>query len=173
MLEHLRGTFHPVAAGAANGRIPFFQHKDISGSSMYRQAEGPALDGCEITVEMRRLDDLLPPNLARPVLLKIDTQGHEIEVIRGAERLLEVTDVAILETSMMQFREGIPVFADVIAEMAARNFAVYDLLEGHSRMLDGALAQVDVVFVPTASRLRQDPRFFDDLQLRDYLGVAS
>jgi FkbM family methyltransferase len=168
-VRHLNAEFHPVAAGAEDSTVTFFVHDDVSGSSLYRQAEGPVLDGREVTVPMRRLDTLLPAVLDRPVLMKIDTQGHEMGVIEGAAGLLRQIDVVILETSMVAFREGIPEFADVVIAMQTLGFRVYDLLEGHERALDGALAQVDVAFVPQASPLRADPRFFNDQQLSAYV----
>ena len=169
LLREINGDYHAVAAGAEDGAVAFFNHDDISGSSLYAQVEGEALDGQRIEVPMRRLDSLLPCDMARPVLLKVDTQGHELAVIEGARELLPTIDAVILETSMMEFRTGIPIFHEVIAAMAARGFVVYDLLEGHERLLDGALAQVDVAFVPKMCSLRADKRFFSNEQLQEYL----
>lgn len=167
--SELDADYFLVAAGAEDREVSFFVHDDVSGSSLYKQAEGEVLDGRSRTVTMRRLDTILPTELARPVLLKIDTQGHEIDVLKGAPNLLKQVDLILLEASLMGFRKDAPEIGDVIHAVSEMGFSVYDLLEGHSRALDGALAQVDIAFVPNDSRLRADPRFFSDEQLAGYV----
>jgi monoamine oxidase len=54
---------------------------------------GPALD-------VRRLDDFGP--FAGPILLKLDVEGFEAEVLKGAQVTLRDTDVIISEVSVMQ-----------------------------------------------------------------------
>jgi FkbM family methyltransferase len=51
-----------------------------------------------ITVACVRLDDVLEPDkLRRPLVIKIDTQGSEVNVLEGAPRLLAAADLLILE----------------------------------------------------------------------------
>jgi hypothetical protein len=52
-------------------------------------------------------------------------------------------------------------------------FVVYDLLEGHMRDIDGALAQIDLAFVRKDSALRQQNASFDTAQLAAYLNRPS
>ena len=47
------------------------------------------------TVAIKRLDDLFPkPRLRGPVVVKIDVEGYELPVLRGAESVLRMPDVA-------------------------------------------------------------------------------
>ena len=55
--------------------------------------------------------------------------------------------MVILEVSLFQFVEGGPELHNVVAFMKAKGFVAYDMFGGHTRPLDGALAQVDIVFV--------------------------
>jgi FkbM family methyltransferase len=166
--ERLNAEVIIAAAGAENGEITIHVHEDLTGSSVLRQAEGAAADGVARKVPIVRLDAVMTAPPARPCLVKLDTQGTELAVIDGlGDRLAEV-DVFIIETSFLPFREGAAQFADVVCRLADLGFAVYDILEGHMRALDGALAQVDLVAVPLDSPLRRDPRFFSDEQLRSY-----
>ena len=48
---------------------------------------GAEYDAGSIRVEMRRLDDIIPDKSIGVV--KIDTEGHEFEVLKGSERLLK------------------------------------------------------------------------------------
>ena len=68
-----------------------------------------------------------------------------------------------LEVSMMEYR-----MVRLYCMMSYAQFVAYDILEGHSRVLDGALAQVDLASVPVASPLRKQ-RAFSPGQLDRYL----
>ncbi len=171
--QRLDAEYFLVAAGAENGEISFNVHDDISGSSIFEQVEGKALDGEARKTPMRRLDSLLPDRLERPVLLKIDTQGAEIEVLKGLGARIADIDLMILETTMMPMRHGIPQFADIVRFCDEAGFAVYDVLEGHMRSLDGALAQIDLAFVRKDSPLRSQVAYFSPEQLAEYLRRPS
>jgi FkbM family methyltransferase len=171
-IERLKKTldaeYIAAAAGARDGEIEFNVHNDLSGSSAFAQAEGQAADGIKRRVRAVRLDSVLPKNLPRPCLLKIDTQGAELDVMEGlGDRVLEM-DVVIVETSLMRFRKEAPELAEVVQRFDQLGFVAYDLLEGHVRFLDNALAQVDFAFVPKTSSLRRDTRFFTEEQLTRY-----
>ena len=178
-LEEFRGTLEKLcrdldadyflaAAGASNGAIVINLHDDLSGSSVLAQAEGEVFDGTKRRVPLVRLDSILPESPESPCLLKIDVQGTELDVLEGLGDRIEAMDVIIVETSLMPFRVNVPEFADVIARLHELGLVIYDILEGHVRHLDNALAQVDLVFVKKTSPLRQDPRFFSSDQLRQY-----
>jgi FkbM family methyltransferase len=163
------GHAHPVAAGERDGSIDFFVHPDTSGSSTKRQYEGEFFDGEKVTVPVRRLDSLISRPLQRPALLKIDTQGAELEVLAGAGQLMDEIDVVIIEVSFHQFREGAPELHEVVAQMAALGFRAYETLEGHYRAVDNAQAQVDIAFVRNDSRLRAVKSYFSDEQAKAYM----
>jgi hypothetical protein len=98
-------------------------------------------------------------SLQGPYLVKVDTQGFELEVLRGASAVLEQTEVLILEVSFFRLFTSNPIFSEVVAFMADRGFEFYDLLGSSTRPLDGALAQADVVFARRDGMLRRQERF--------------
>ena len=53
-----------------------------------------------------------------------------------------------------------PLFAAVVAQMAAQGFVLYDLCSTRRRAADGALFQSDVLFVREDSPLRSPKPFF-------------
>lgn len=169
LAQRLGGVAFSVAAGAADGSMDFFVHPDVSGSSAKRQLEGPFFDGQQIQVPVRRLDSLIPLPIVRPCLLKIDTQGAELEVLEGSTGILDEVDVVIIEVSFHQFREGAPEFHAVVGRMSELGFRAYETLEGHLRTVDNALAQVDIAFVRETSSLREHKTFFSPEQARRYL----
>ena len=170
--QTLSAHYFAAAAGAVNGETTINVHGHLSGSSLLRQAEGPLLDGAPRIIPVRRLDGLLPADVVQPCLLKIDTQGTELEVVEGLGTRIDSIDVMLIETSLLPFREGTAQLFDVVADLKARGFVVYDVIGGHCRALDNALAQVDLVLIPENHRLRQDARFFSDAQLHEYMAAA-
>jgi FkbM family methyltransferase len=168
--KKLGGIFFNVAAGKEHGQVEFYLHDDITGSSLLKQLEDDErINGTLITVPMERLDVLLPKEIKRPSLLKVDTQGLEIDVIKGAHGLLNSIDIVILEASFHKFRQGAPEIADVIGYMNGLGYVPYEILEGHYRSIDNALAQVDLVFVRKDSILRENETFFSAGQVDKYL----
>lgn len=167
--RELNAKVFNVAAGATDGSIEFFVHPDTTGSSSYKQLEGTFFDGTSVMVPVRRLDQIIDQPLARPALLKIDTQGAELEVLAGAEGILDQLDVIIVEVSFHEFRQGAPEVHDIVIRMAELGFRCYEVLEGHYRSVDNALAQVDFAFVKKESDLRAVKSFFSKEQAIKYL----
>jgi FkbM family methyltransferase len=65
-------------------------------------------------VEVRTLDEIFEPvQLARPVLLKLDVQGFELEALRGAGQVMASVDTVLTECSFVPFYEGQALFEDV------------------------------------------------------------
>lgn len=93
------------------------------GSSLeqYREGVRDFVAAREEEVELATLDDIyrreaptLPPVDKR--LLKVDTQGHEVRVLRGAAETLRLVDAALVECSFVrQFEGQDPSFAEVTA----------------------------------------------------------
>jgi FkbM family methyltransferase len=100
-----------------------------------------------VTLPMNTLDNV-------PLLLKLDVQGFELEVLAGGRRTLRLSDVVIMEVSLLPCNDGGPLFADVIAFMKEEGFVVFDFCGQHRREGDKVLVQTDVAFVRHDSRLR-------------------
>lgn len=81
-------------------------------------------------VPVRRLDrvcdDVLPTG-ARRVFLKSDTQGYDMQVIRGARGCLERLPAIQLELPVLEVYQGAPNYLDAIAELTALGYEVTGL----------------------------------------------
>lgn len=88
-----------------------------------------------VEVEMRTLDDVLPPLLAemgaRAPYLKLDTQGYDIEVARGASRSLASVVALQTEASVTPIYAGMPGYRDSIDYFAARGFRLGGIFAVH------------------------------------------
>jgi hypothetical protein len=68
------------------------------------------------------------PGLSTPILIKVDTEGSDLEVLQGGIELLRVTDTVIVEVSISRrFEEGYT-FEDMVLFMKQNGFYVYDFL---------------------------------------------
>jgi FkbM family methyltransferase len=87
--------------------------------------EFAGVDGDE-TIEVRRLDELVPslPALrqAKRALLKTDTQGFDLEVIRGAREFLAQTVAIQVELSVLPIYADAPTYQCVIDELRGLGF---------------------------------------------------
>lgn len=91
-----------------------------------------------------------------PDLLKLDVQGHEMEVLKGAEKCLGNAAVCILEISLLNLGDNTPLLVDMIGFMDQKGFQAYDISQFMRRPFDKALYQVDMFFVKKESWLIAD-----------------
>ena len=92
-------------------------------------------------VPVRTLDSITR-DYEGPFGIKIDTEGYEIEVIRGAFETLKQTQFVIAETSVRPRYEDGYRFSDFVAAMAKHGFEVLDFI----RPVRPGAADCDVLF---------------------------
>ncbi|MBN2144016.1 MAG: FkbM family methyltransferase [Candidatus Aureabacteria bacterium] len=81
-----------------------------------------------------------------PDFMKLDTQGSELDILRGATRCLANTNAIQIESNIQQYNEGAPLFQDVLAFMQTAGFCLYDLVQFHFNP-HGVLFQTDMMFI--------------------------
>ena len=164
-LEGIARSRHSViiqaAAGGASGSMTFNVHPDqLEGSSALEETMGSFADGVARTVPVVRVDEAFDRSaFPGPYLIKIDVQGGELIALEGCSDLLSQTDALCLEVSLFSFMKGAPQFTEVIEVVAGLGFVAWDIIPGWTRPLDGALGQIDIVFVRADGPLRSDHSF--------------
>lgn len=96
---------------------------------------------------------------SRPDFVKLDVQGHELEVLAGGLAALASAEAVLMEVNLIGVYEGAAPFDRVVAFMAAQGFRLYDVCTFFRRPYDGALWQMDVIFVRTTSPLVASARW--------------
>ncbi len=141
----------PAAAGAEKGTALLNVSAQDDSSSLLpispRQvAAFPGTHRVASTeVEVRTLADTLSADLPAPRLLKIDVQGLELEVLRGAGAALALIDEVFVECSFTELYEGQPLADEIIAFLLEWSLRLVDVV-GIVRGADGAAVQADLLF---------------------------
>ena len=100
-------------------------------------------------VDLARLDSIWP-ELRRDgdrVYLKLDVQGLELEVLKGAEQSLPAVSCVQAELSFVPLYEGAPDYLELIEHLRSRGFDLAGLEEGHDDRRTGEMLQADGIFV--------------------------
>lgn len=92
------------------------------------------------------LDELvLKERLPKPDFLKIDTQGSELDILRGATRTVSECSLIYLECPIIEYNYNSPNFNEYIKYLDDIGFIPYDICEVHK--IDNVLIQVDILFI--------------------------
>ncbi len=104
-----------------------------------------------VTVKQFRLECLLESlnvALGKSILLKIDTQGADIECLESAGRYLPYIQLAILEVQLKPFAKGMTYFSESIMKISQLGFEVVEFMNPINRALDQTLGQIDLIIFP-------------------------
>lgn len=77
-------------------------------------------------------------------LVKIDTQGSELDIIIGGYKLCSKAKGILLEVSLTQYNENAPLYDDVISFMDKFGFKVAEILDEQKNY---AVHQQDILFI--------------------------
>ncbi len=100
-------------------------------------------------VRVARLDSVFEEAWAtRRIWLKLDTQGFEMEVLRGSTQCLDQVRIVQLELSLRPLFEGEPAFLEVANWLAGRGLELVGLEPGFVEASTGRLLQSDVCSSP-------------------------
>lgn len=141
-----------AAASSQAGKTTLIAPEHGAMASLHPYADFVARDPLHghaqsIDIEMRRLDDQPRDVAGRKVILKIDAQGHELEVLDGARDLLSQVDLAIVESTIGPlFKDKKPTFAAVCTSMA-RHDLMPVMLPSAGAMFGNYPIEQDIIFV--------------------------
>ena len=112
------------------------------------------------TIKSQTLDKVIHErNLPFPDFLKLDVQGHELEILRGAQKALANAEICLLEVSLLNVGDDGPLLIDVLRFMDENNFQAYDICQFMRRPYDNALYQIDLFFAKKVSRIITEKRW--------------
>jgi len=151
-LEGIDGVrLHTVALGCENGSAALRVMDLPDASSVLRPtAAGRAEFGFSeigrVVVESRKMDDYRREHdLKPPDLIKLDVQGYELAILRGAAECLRHTKALVVEVSFAEYYEGQSMFHELAGYLAT--FGLLVAAFGEHTPAGVALKQTDVLFL--------------------------
>jgi FkbM family methyltransferase len=149
-----RWTVVNCAIGDVTGHVQMHVALNSVSSSVL-----PALDSyvcansdarCVATIEVpvQRLDEAVADLIAcgEPLALKIDVQGFESAVLRGARQALSRCCVVEIELSLHPLYENEPAAAEIVTTLNEAGFYLASIERGFTHPITGALMQTDGIF---------------------------
>ncbi len=144
---------YQTALGEKKGTIEFWKSSFMASSSvlemdeLHKQVFPESSENKKIEVPVARLDDFLGEIiLGKKVLLKIDVQGYELEVLRGADAVLKNVQYIISEVSYHQLYQKQALFDDVYQYLFKKGFVFGGLFDSLLSPKDGSILQSDALF---------------------------
>jgi FkbM family methyltransferase len=148
--SELRGTGFPVFNVLLSDKpeIRTFYSQEGSGDSYYPEKSTGNIAVREMQVQATTLDDLFSiasNGLLLPDLMKIDTQGSEIDILKGSTRVVENLKVLILECPIVKYNQGAPNIQEYLDFVIKLGFVPFQVIEIH--ILNNAFVQIDIAFI--------------------------
>jgi FkbM family methyltransferase len=118
-----------TALGDEEREVTFYTRKDkphTEGNSYYKEAnywDVPHLV-LESKRKLQRLDDLFTEGTEFE-LIKLDTQGSELDILKGGKNLVSKSSAVILEVSYVEYNLESPLAEEVIDYMKNVGFDIY------------------------------------------------
>ena len=103
----------------------------------------------KIDVPIITLDSIdFPVNLSdTSIALKVDVQGFEMSVLKGAQSLLDNVSIIILELSFSYLYSEQTSWQDMIAFLSTKGFQIWSIQPGFTNNKTGQMLQADGIFV--------------------------
>ena len=153
---HANRRYVLAGAGSFNGELPFTVVPDTVSSTFAASAQEAARQGLEQrTVPLVTIDHVVQTLIhAVPDIIKVDAEGFEQEVVRGATSVLGKTEVIFLEAHFLGERNDPSEFVNLITFMSERDYVTYDFSWLGRRKFDNALSLCEIAFVRRNGFLR-------------------
>ena len=127
----------PVGLGRETGLATLYRTKNPGGYSLYPPSEDavsnhPGLESGALAdttvVEVTTLDEWCAANACDHVdIVKIDTQGSELDILQGGGRILGSVRALEVEVEFNELYEGVPLFSDIDRFLREQGFVLWRL----------------------------------------------
>jgi len=154
-LAMMNGDNYLIAAlGDEEREVTFYTRSDkpqTEGNSYYKEAgwwDIPQLIQ-ESKVNLQKLDNIFEDEAVFE-LIKIDTQGSELDILKGGKELVSRASVVVLEVSIIEYNEGAPTPEDFTDYMNSIGFeekmCIGEHISNEPKWKD-VIVQKDLVFL--------------------------
>ena len=147
-LKEVTSNYYIGLLAKDNSEYNFYTRKNdptCTGNSTYRElTQFYSDDELKVLAQQGvKLDDLFEPG-AEFELIKIDTQGSELDIISGGLELCQKAKGILLEVSLTQYNEGAPLYQEVLEYMDSIGFKAEIILD---EARNHGAHQQDILFI--------------------------
>jgi len=96
-------------------------------------------------IQIKRFDSFFDPKKHLNNLLKIDTQGYDLNVLKGASSILKNINYILIETSFIKIYKNSPDFYEVNQYLNDNNFYLTNIYP-LSKNKDGSIVECDCLY---------------------------
>lgn len=144
-------VFSNIILNSDNVEVPWFNNSS-TGDSIFKEKTHFYTNVNPVTRQSVKLDDVLKDEKFKHIFIKIDCQGAEIPILKGAKEITSNADFVLLEIPFFgKYNEGIPSFIEHIQYMDSIGFIPYDLFEEH--IINSFTIQIDILFIKKTHEL--------------------
>jgi FkbM family methyltransferase len=157
--EDLKATGMTYVLGclsnSGRGQVEFWNGPD-TGASYYRE-DSTFYDGqASTTMPTVALDDIIwREKWPWPDVIKLDTQGSELDILAGGKRSFAHASVIQCELPLFPYNAGAPSMSEYLGYFRDHGFLPVHPLE--STFIDGILVHMDMLFLSKAAKERCAP----------------
>ncbi len=148
-LKQITENYYIGLLAKDNSEYDFYSRKNdptSTGNSIYKELTKFYSDNQLNIIKQKgiKLDDLFEDN-SEFDLIKIDTQGSELDIIEGGKDLCSKAKGILLEISLTQYNEGAPIYDEVIRFMDNFGFKLAEILD--ENIVPEIISQQDILFI--------------------------
>jgi FkbM family methyltransferase len=145
VLENSNSQYILAAAGDKQGEQVnfFFNPEDLYGGQASYMPQDKSVPIPEVTIDY----EVSSRNLKGPYLVKLDTHGFEVPILKGALQTLKNTEVIIVECYNFKISPECLLFPEMCEYLDQLGFRCIDLADPYWRPFDQAFWQADLIFI--------------------------
>jgi FkbM family methyltransferase len=133
--------YHLCVAGEASGVVDINISQDLDGSGIYGSGNGIVRSVKVITINE------ITVTAKKPFVIKLDTHGYEMPILKGAASSLQFADALIIEVYGFHISPTCLTFHELSAHLKDLGFRLFDIVEVMRRSKDNAFWQADAIYL--------------------------
>jgi FkbM family methyltransferase len=153
LLENKNFSFLPVGVGKETGTFMFtIVDRDDSCNFVMTEEDAKKYGFKQLPIEVKTVNEIVKNStFGIPDLLKIDAEGLDLEVLDGATDVLGITDVVLMEASVVNphFKNDIKT---VIQYMDEKGYVLFDITDLNRPFDNKVLWLVELLFIKKSGK---------------------